>query len=126
MKRINKALAENKELKSTLTQVMESLKEAAVVNHNLAKIVNLVTENATTKDEKKEIVARFAKEAKTIEQSEALYESLSKDLQKTKQMNINEEKTLTVESSQKINETSIYKSKDMLASLDLMSRVMKY
>ena len=41
-------------------------------------------------------------------------------------MNINEEKTLTVESSQKINETSIYKSKDMLASLDLMSRVMKY
>ena len=126
LKRINKALAENKELKSTLTQVMESLKEAAVVNHNLAKIVNLVTENATTKDEKKEIVARFAKEAKTIEQSEALYESLSKDLQKTKQMNINEEKTLTVESSQKINETSIYKSKDMLASLDLMSRVMKY
>lgn len=126
LKRINKALAENKELKSTLTQVMESLKQAAVVNHNLAKIVKLVTENATTKDEKQEIISRFAKEAKTIEQSESLYESLSKDLQKAKQMNINEEKTLTVESSQKINETSIYKSKDMLASLDLMSRVMKY
>ena len=105
---------------------MESLKQAAVVNHNLAKIVKLVTENATTKDEKQEIISRFAKEAKTIEQSESLYESLSKDLQKAKQMNINEEKTLTVESSQKINETSIYKSKDMLASLDLMSRVMKY
>ena len=40
-------------------------------------------------------------------------------------MNITEDKALTVEGSQKINETPIYKSKDLLDSLDLMHRMMR-
>lgn len=36
LRRVNNALSENKELKSTLTGVMKSLKEAAVTNHNLS------------------------------------------------------------------------------------------
>ena len=125
MRRANKALSENKELKTTLTDVMQSLKEAAVTNHNLAQIIKLISENTTSQDEKKEIISRFSKEAKTIEASKNLYESISRDLKKSNKMNITEDKSLTVEGSKKINETTIYKSPDMLDSLDLMHRMMK-
>ena len=125
MKRANKVLAENKELKSTLTDVMTSLKEAAVTNHNLGMIIKLISENSTTQDEKKEIISRFSNEAKTVEASKNLYESISRDLQKSKKMNITEEASLTVEGSKKINETKIYQSPDVLDSLDLMHRMMK-
>lgn len=125
MKRANKVLAENKELKATLTDVMTSLKEAAVTNHNLGMIIKLISENSTTQDEKKEIISRFSKEAKTVDASKTLYESISRDLQKSKKMNITEDKSLTVEGSKKINETKIYQSPDVLDSLDLMHRMMK-
>ena len=125
MKRANKVLAENKELKATLTDVMTSLKEAAVTNHNLGMIIKLISENSTTHDEKKEIISRFSNEAKTVEASKNLYESISRDLKKSKKMNITEEASLTVEGSKKINETKIYQSPDVLDSLDLMHRMMK-
>ena len=54
IRRANKVLGENKELKSTLTNVMTSLKEAAVTNHNLGMIIKLISENSTTQDEKKD------------------------------------------------------------------------
>lgn len=125
MKRANKVLSENKELKTTLTDVMTSLKEAAVTNHNLGMIIKLISENSTTQDEKKEIISRFSNEAKTVEASKNLYESISRDLQKSKKMNITEGASLTVEGSKKINETKIYQSPDVLDSLDLMHRMMK-
>ena len=125
LRKVNKTLKENKELKNTLGTVMTSLKEAAVTNHNLAQIIKLISENSTTKEEKEEIIRKFANEAKTIKASKALYESISNDLKKTKKMNITEDKNLSVESSKKINETPIYKSQDIMESLDLMHRMMK-
>jgi len=125
IKRANTVLEENKELKATLTDLMEQLKKVSVTNHNLAQIIKLVSENTTSQDEKKEIINRFKNEGKTIESSKALYETISRELQKTNKMNITEEKSLTVEGSQKINETPIYKSKDLLDSLDLMHRMMR-
>jgi len=125
VKRANAALQENKELKGALTDLMEQLKKVSVTNHNLAQIIKLVSENTTSQDEKKEIINRFKNEGKTVEASAALYESISRELKKNNKMNITEEKSLTVESSKKINETPIYKSKDMMDSLDLMHRMMK-
>ena len=125
MRKVNKALAENKELKSTLTNVMTSLKEAAVTNHNLAQIIKLISENSTTREEKEEIIRKFAKEAKTIDSSKALYESLNNDLKKTRKMNISEGTVISAGGPNKINETTIYKSPDVLESLDLMHRMMK-
>ena len=125
MKRANAVLQENKELKATLTDLMEQLKKVSVTNHNLAQIIKLVSENTTSQDEKKEIINRFKNEGKTVEASKALYETISRELQKTNKMNITEDKALTVEGSQKINETPIYKSKDLLDSLDLMHRMMR-
>jgi hypothetical protein len=124
MSRANKVLSENKELRGTLTNIMESLKDAAVTNHNLAQIIKLISENSTSQDEKKEIIKRFAKEGKTIEASKNLYESISNDLKKSQKMSITEDRSLTAEGSKKINETTIYKSPDLMESLDLMHRMM--
>ena len=125
LRKVNKTLKENKELKNTLGTVMTSLKEAAVTNHNLAQIIKLISENSTTREEKEEIIRKFANEAKTIDASKALYESLSNDLKKAKKMNITEGALFSAESSKKINETPIYKSQDIMESLDLMHRMMK-
>ena len=125
IRRANKVLGENKELKSTLSDVMTSLKEAAVTNHNLGMIIKLISENSTTKDEKMEIISRFSKEAKTVDASKALYESISRELKKANKMSITEDKSLSVSGSKKINETKIYQSPDVLESLDLMHRMMK-
>ena len=108
-----------------MTDVMKSLKEAAVTNHNLAQIIKLISENSTSQDEKMEIIKRFSNEARTIDESKKLYESISTDLKKSRKMNITEDKSLTVESSKKVNETPIYKSQDLMESLDLMHRMMK-
>jgi len=123
VKKANAIFEENKQLKKALSDFRATLSEAAVTNVNLGKIIKLLSENTTTMDEKKEIIARFGKEAKTVEQSNALYESISAELKKKATMNINEEKQFTANSSKMINETQIYKSKDVLETLDMMHRV---
>lgn len=125
MAKVNKILKENEELKIALGKFKNVLQEAAVTNVNLGQIIKLISENSTTKDEKQEIIARFGKEAKTIEQSKALYESISRDLKKNSTMNLEEGKQYTANSSKMINETQIYQSKDLLDSLDLMHRLCK-
>ena len=127
MQRINKAINENKKLKGRLVEIMQMLKEAAVTNRSLGNIIKLVTENSTTKEEKQNIYERFKNEVKSVEDSNKLYESLTNELKSSKKFNMNEaeNKSLTVEGSQHINETKIYRSPDMLDSLDLMHRVMK-
>lgn len=125
MRRMNKALKENKDLKGRLGDVITMLKEAAVTNHNLAQIIKLISENTTSYDEKAEIVERFKKEAKTIQASKNLYESINRDLKKSNKMSITEDRGMKMATRNKINETTIYKSKDMLDSLDLMHRMMK-
>ena len=124
IKKVNKILKENEELKNALTKFKTVLQEAAVTNYNLGQIVKLISENTTSKDEKKEIINRF-NEAKTIDQSKQLFESISLELKKKQTMNINEDKQFTANSSKMINETQIYKSKDLLDSLDLMHRLCK-
>ena len=125
MAKVEKILKENEQLKAALNQFKTVLSEAAVTNVNLGQIIKLISENSTTKDEKQEIIARFGKEAKTVEQSKQLYETISRELKKNNIMNINEEKQFTTNGSQKINETPIYQSKDLMESLDLMHRLCK-
>ncbi|MBR6515510.1 MAG: hypothetical protein IKT40_01505 [Bacilli bacterium] len=125
MQKVDKILKENQELKEALGKFKNVLQEAAVVNVNLGQIIKLISENSTTKAEKQEIIERFGNEAKTVEQSKQLYETISKELKKNNTMNISEEKQFTTNSSKMINETQIYKSKDLMDSLDLMHRLCK-
>ena len=125
MAKVEKILKENEQLKAALNKFKTVLEEAAVTNVNLGQIIKLISENSTTKEEKQEIIARFGKEAKTVEQSKSLYESISRDLKKNNTMNINEEKQFTTNGSKMINETQIYQSQDLMESLDLMHRLCK-
>ena len=125
MRRANKIFKENKELKNALGKFRNVLKEAAVTNVNLGQIIKLISENATSKDEKQEIIARFGREAKTVEQSKNLYETISNELKKAGKLQITESAPLSATGSQKINETQIYKSKDLVESLDLMHKLCK-
>ena len=123
IKKANAIFEENQQLKQALSKFKKTLEEAAVTNVNLGNIIKLVMENSTTKDEKKEIINRFGKEARTVEASKNLYEQISRDLKKNQKMNIDESKEYAVPS--KINETQIYRSDDMLASLEIMHKICK-
>ena len=119
----NKKLkAENKALKETLIALKGNLSEAYVTNVNLGKITKLFLENTTTQAEKVDIVNRFSNEAKTVEQSKALYESIKRELNKpaTTQVTVNE--SMSKADATVINE-NVYKSKDLLKSIDLMNRM---
>ncbi len=114
-------LKENKELKATLNKVTALLQEARVVNVSLGKVTKLFLENTTTKNEKVDIINRF-NEAKTIEESNALYESIKRELNNTKQSVMLEGASATAKGSE-INENKIYESKDLLDIRSFMKRM---
>ena len=122
----NKALKKQvKELKEAIIAIRKNLSEAYVTNANLGKITKLFLENTTSQTEKVDIVNRFSNEAKTIEQSNALYESIKRELNKTNTtLNINESKT--AKGSQMINDNKVYKSDDLLKTIDLMKRITNF
>lgn len=114
---------ENKELKKAILELRKSLNEAYITNINLGKITKLFLENTTSQAEKIDIVNRFSNEAKTVEQSNTLYESINKQLKKKQQININES-SVTANGTKELNEQKIYKSPDLMKTIDLMGRVL--
>ena len=122
---IRRIYRENKQLKKALLRFKGSLQEAALTNVNLGQIIKLLSENATTFDEKKEIINRFGNEVNSIKDSKRLYESISRELKRKGGLALIEGRQYGVLGSRKLNETQIYQDKDMLASLDLMHRLCK-
>jgi len=123
-KAIDEIVNENKVLKSAVSRLRKELREAYVTNVNLGKITKLFLENTTSQKEKIDIVNRFVNEAKTVEQSKALYESINKELKKaTSKVDTLTESTMKKEAAP-INETKIYESEDLKNMRDLMNRVM--
>lgn len=116
---------ENKELKKAVVELRKSLNEAYITNVNLGKITKLFLENATSQKEKIEIVNRFANEAKTLEQSKMLYESIDKELKKSNKQTLNlNESSVTANGTKALNEQKIYKSDDLLKTINFMNRVL--
>lgn len=120
---VKKLKAKNKKLNEAVKELHKGLKEAYMTNVNLGKATRLFLENATTQSERLEIVERFANEAKTPKQAQALYESISKQL-----ANAGTEKASMLESKengkQVVNENKVYKSQDLINTIDLMNRVL--
>ena len=127
-RKANAIFKENKELKEVLAQLKGKLEESIVINASLGKIIQLVTENTTSKDEKVNIVKRF-NNVKTIQESRELYNTISNELKSvhnnTKSV-VNEsmDKQIAEGKNNNIIETSIYKSTDLSNTLDLMNRMM--
>lgn len=128
-RKANAIFKENKELKGVLAQLKGKLEESIVINASLGKIIQLVTENTTSKDEKVNIVQRF-NNVKTIQESRELYKTISNELKSVHNNSkavINEsmDKQIAEGKNNNIIETSIYKSTDLSNTLDLMDRMMK-
>lgn len=115
---------ENKELKKAIVELRKNLNEAYITNVNLGKIAKLFLENTTSQKEKIDIVNRFSNEAKTVEQSKALYESINKQLKKAnKSISINES-SKTANGTKTLNEEKVYKPESLLKTIDFMNRVL--
>ena len=127
IRKANKIFNENKKLKGQLEKITEMLREAAVTNVNLGGIIKLISENSTTKDEKRDIINRFTNEVHTIEESKRLYTTISNELSKKPQVNtnINEEKELGTSNAEVINESKFYQDESLMDSLGLMHRICK-
>ena len=103
-----------------------TVKEAYVADNNLARITRLFTENTVSQQEKIEIVERFSNEAKTIEQSNKLYETLDKQLKKNSNLTLESSKSMNVEGSKTVNEGKTnYQSKQLLNTIDLIKRLIQ-
>lgn len=119
---IKKLKAKNKKLNEAVAELHKGLQEAYMTNVNLGKITKLFLENVTTQAEKLNIVERFSNEAKTPKQAQALYESISSQLEKAGANKAQMTESKTTEKSV-VNEGKAYKSQDLLNTIDLMNRV---
>lgn len=124
LKKINEAYKkENKELKECAKELGNNIRESYVVNTNLAKITRLFTENAVSQQERVDIVNRFATEAKTVEQSNALYESINNELKKNGSKNLTVESAAPATAAENKQLNEVKKTKGFLETIDLMKRM---
>lgn len=112
---------ENKQYANALNKIKQSLKEAAVLNVTLAQVVKLLSENTATNEEKKSIVERFS-EVKTINEGKALYNTVKRELNESKQKSVVLERQMTVDASKALNETTMYQ-KEGNPSISLWDRM---
>jgi hypothetical protein len=75
--------AENKQYKSKIAEIKKALYEAAILNINYGKVVSLLVNETTTKEEKASIVERFSN-VKTINEGTQLYDTIKRELNETK------------------------------------------
>lgn len=114
--------AENKQYAAMVSKIKQSLYEAAVLNVNLGKLVDILVNETTTKDEKKKICERF-NNVKTISEGKALYETIKSELNETKTSAPIVERQMAANSSKTLNETTIYQNNESNAALSLMERM---
>lgn len=122
LKKVKMIEEENKAMKKALPQFKKAITEAALVNVNLGRIVNILVENTTSKKEKADIVERFSK-TKNFKESEQLYETISRELKKGQQKAVVLEKTLSTGSM--INEKTVYQDPEVTKAIDLINRMQK-
>lgn len=123
-RKLNAILEENKELKSIINTLKQRVNEAIQVNYSLGKVVKLVTENTTSRQEKIDIIARFDK-AKNINEAKTIYESIDRELKSSRPAKTNNADVMQLAESKSANvqETSMFKSDDLKETVDLMKRM---
>ena len=127
IQKANRIFEENKKLKRQLDKITGMLREAAVTNVNLGGIIKLISENSTSKEEKRDIINRFTNEVHTIEESKRLYQAIDSELKKNPHVasNINEEHQFGNSNADVINESKFYQDESLMNSLGLMHRICK-
>lgn len=131
-RKLKAIVSENKQLKGIAGQFKSKLDEAVVMNASLAKIIKLVTENSTTKDEKMDIVKRF-NNVTNLDECQSLYESIDAELKKNHPINSGVDKLIASKVNESkpqskkdmIVETTLLNSKELSDTIDLMKRMDK-
>lgn len=124
-KKANEIFVENKQLKKLMGQLQNQVNEAIVVNQSLANVIKLINENATTVNEKKDILRRF-NECVTREESNKLYKTISEELKRDGKTHSNVSETINSQLSESRNralETPMYQSQDLSDTLSFMKRL---
>lgn len=117
-----------KEYKDAIKVLKTKLQEVALFTSNLTYAVKLMTENATTKDEKFQILSTLDK-AKTINESQQLATTLEEQFKSKKTASaakIIEEKVLDktgFSGASSINESQVYKNPQIDRMKELISRI---
>lgn len=124
-KKANQIFLENKQLKALMGKLQNQVNEAIVVNQSLANVIKIINENATTVNEKKDILRRF-NECSTREESNKLYSVISEELKREGKTHSNVAGTINSQLSESRNravETPMFKSQDLSDTLDFMNRL---
>lgn len=124
-RKANEIFRENKQLKALMGKLQNQVNEAIVVNQSLANVIKLINENATTVNEKKEILRRF-NECATREESNKLYSTISEELKRSGNAHNNVSETINSQLSEARNravETPMYQSQDLSETLNFMQRL---
>jgi regulator of replication initiation timing len=118
-----------KQYKEAITALKNQLQEVALYTSNLTYAVKLMTENATTKDEKRNILKRLDA-AKTISESKEVYTTLNESFKGAKtakaeqivESKLNDDKA---SGSSKLNETTVYSDPQVNRIKEIIQK-MKY
>lgn len=124
-KKANQIFTENKQLKSLMGKLQKQVNEAIVVNQSLGNIIKIINENATTVNEKKEILRRF-NECTTREESNKLYTTITEELRRSGKTHANVTEAINGQLSEAHNravETPMYQSQDLSETLSFMQRL---
>ena len=119
-------LEENKKYKKSIEVIKNGLMEAYITNVNYGRLVNILMNETTSKEEKRNIVERF-KSVKTIKEGKTLTESIKRELNSQKNTRINLDEQISANSSKTINETVMFeqtsKNNPILNLMERMERL---
>lgn len=118
-------VAENKQYQKVLEKLNESMQQALLTNRKYGMVLNLFMNESTTKEEKENIVKRFDN-AKTLEESKILFESIKREMGKSANGTPKKlDEQISLKPTNTINETKIYQNPEIQASMSLMERMDK-
>lgn len=111
--------------KNAITTLREQFNEVALFTTNLTYAVKLMTEHATTKEEKSQILERFEK-ATTLSESKVIYESIAASFGAPKKtaVSLDEQINKTAASgSSAINESTAYQNPELSRMKELIHKM---
>ena len=128
MKKANEIFTENKQVKGIVAELRNQINEAIVINYNMGRVIKLMTENSTSKEEKLNIIKRFDN-VRTLKESKEAFTQIDSELKNPNRIaKINNmiDKQLsesTTKNNASLVETQIYQSDDLNETLSFMARM---
>ena len=125
----NQIFAENKQLKGIVEELKNKINEAIVANYNLSRIIKLVTENSTSKEEKMSIINKF-NNVRTLQEAKDTFTAIDTELKNPDRVakinnlldkQLSESKTNNA--TKPVVETKMYQSEDLQETISLMARL---